>query len=72
MTNDGQGYQVLPFPASRKLVVDPAELCRITRRSSWLCDHHTGMTEMNGVMAAGRWYSAEQLAKMIEIPGSKK
>ncbi len=25
-----------------------------------------------GVMAAGRWYSAEQLAKMIEIPGSAK
>jgi imidazolonepropionase-like amidohydrolase len=25
-----------------------------------------------GVMAAGRWYSAEQLAKMIGIPGSTK
>ena len=25
-----------------------------------------------GVMAAGRWYSAEALAKMIEIPESNK
>lgn len=28
MTNDGQGYQVLPFPASRKLVVDVAHYLR--------------------------------------------
>jgi imidazolonepropionase-like amidohydrolase len=28
--------------------------------------------ESLGVMAAGRWYSAEALAKMIEIPGSTK
>jgi hypothetical protein len=32
----------------------------------------TVIREPLGVMAAGRWYSAEALAKMIEIPGSPK
>jgi len=32
----------------------------------------TVIREPLGVMAAGRWYSAEALAKLIEIPGSTK
>jgi hypothetical protein len=32
----------------------------------------TTIQEPLGVMAAGRWYSAEALAKLIEIPGSTK
>ncbi len=32
----------------------------------------TTIGEPLGVMAAGRWFSAEQLSELIEIPGSKK
>jgi imidazolonepropionase-like amidohydrolase len=32
----------------------------------------TVIREPLGVMAAGRWYTAEALAKLIEIPGSTK
>jgi imidazolonepropionase-like amidohydrolase len=32
----------------------------------------SALKEPLGVMAAGRWYSAEQLAKLIEIPGAMK